>query len=331
MPWLTAPSFWQTPNIISDLLSPLGYLYAGATAWNLKHAVPYRPPVPVICVGNVSLGGTGKTPITMDLTQRLQAMGQKPHILLRGYGSQQTRQKDRILQVDPVRHSAAEVGDEALLLAQIAPTWIGQRRDYSAAAAYAAGATCLLMDDGLQNPYIAKDFSLIVVDRGTGLGNGLPFPAGPLREPFSIAAKRAQAVVVMGDPTQIMPALPAHALPVLTAHLQLDTTVVAKLQGQPLYAFAGIGQPAKFFRALKAADLNLKAARAFPDHFAYQEIHLIGLLAQAQKSGAQLITTEKDAARIPAQWHAQIITMPAQVVWNEPVILDNLLSRYINR
>ena len=248
---------------------------------------------------------------------------------MRGYGGQHANKKDRILQVDPALHDAAIVGDEALLLAQLAPTWIGRRRNYSAATAYAAGATCLLLDDGLQNPSIAKDLSFIVVDRATGLGNSLPFPAGPLREPFLTAARRAQAVVIMGNPSQITPGLPAHNLPVLNAYLQLDEAVVAALKDQPIYAFAGIGRPAKFFEDLKMAGLNLTGARAFPDHFAYQEIHLMALLAQAQKLGAKLITTSKDAARINPKWREHILTMPAQVIWDNPTQLNDLLNTVI--
>lgn len=322
MIWLTPPDFWQTRNMGSWLLSPLGLLYSSITRWRLANRQPYRPAVPVICVGNVTLGGVGKTPLVIDLVKRLQANGHQPHILLRGYGGS----NKVTLRVDPAIHTAAEVGDEARLLAAIAPVWVGKRRDYSAAAAIIAGATHLVMDDGLQHPYIAKDLSFIVIDRTTGLGNGQCFPAGPLREPFAAAAKRAQAVVVIGAPDQIMPALPSHDLPVLTAQLQSDPLALIHLQTQKLYAFAGIGQPAKFFHALKKAGLELAAVRAFPDHFPYTDQQVAALLARARQLNAQLITTRKDLMRIAPHWHEYIQVMDVQLRWDNENAVDQLLG-----
>ncbi len=221
----------------------------------------WRAPVPVICCGNVTVGGAGKTTLALDLAARLGARGVAVHVLLRGYGGA-VRGVHRVAAGDP----ASLVGDEALLLAAVAPTWVGADRAASARAAVAAGAAALLLDDGLQNPSLCKDLALLVVDGGSGFGNGRVLPAGPLREPVAAGAARCQAAVQIGaDATGALAHLPA-GLAVLHARLEQD---VAGLAGQPVVAFAGIARPDKFFDGLVQGGVSVVARRAFADHHPY--------------------------------------------------------------
>ena len=194
---MTPPDFWQSKNLISDCLMPLGWLYDSLGQWRFANTRPARAPCPVICVGNLNIGGTGKTPVVAALAEALIQEGQRVHILSRGYGGQLATRDP--LRVDPALHTAAGVGDEPLLLSHRAPVWIGRDRVRSARAAHAAGANLLIMDDGFQNPALAKDFSLLVIDAGVGFGNRRVIPAGPLRETIHNGLARADLLVSIGS------------------------------------------------------------------------------------------------------------------------------------
>ncbi|HUZ62738.1 MAG TPA: tetraacyldisaccharide 4'-kinase, partial [Acetobacteraceae bacterium] len=241
------PAFWSDDGPLPRALSPVSFLVAAITAHRMARP-GWRAPVPVICCGNVTSGGAGKTTLALDLLARLAARGVAAHALLRGYGGRERGP----LRVDPAAHTAARVGDEALLLAAIAPTWVSADRAAGAAAAVAAGAGAIVMDDGLQNPGLAKDVSFLVIDGASGFGNGRVLPAGPLREPVAAGAARCRAAVLIGpDRTGALSALPP-CLPVLRADLASEAAVFA---GQPVFAFAGIARPPKFFDGLEAAGL----------------------------------------------------------------------------
>jgi tetraacyldisaccharide 4'-kinase len=316
----TAPAFWSHDGLFAKALSPLSGIGSALTARRVAHP-GWRAPVPVVCCGNVTLGGAGKTTLVLDLAHRLS--GRAVHILIRGYGGA-SRGVHRVLPGDP----ASLVGDEALLLAQVAPTWTGADRASSARAAIEAGAKLLLMDDGLQNPTLAKTFSILVVDGGTGFGNGRVLPAGPLREPVAAAAARCHAAVLIGpDATNAANRLPP-TLKVLRADLVQDTSIAA-LAGRKVMAFAGIALPEKFFGPLRQAGAILVATRRFPDHHAYTARELNELLLEAQDLQAVPVTTPKDGVRLPQAVREQITVIGVGLEWREPGQIDQLLENIV--
>jgi len=314
-----APAFWGEDGPIPRLLSPLSHIVAEVTS--LRVARPgWRAPVRVVCCGNVTVGGAGKTTVVLDLAQRFQALGARVHILLRGYGGR-VRGPHRVGPGD----TAAEVGDEAILLARIAPTWVGSDRAASARAAVAAGARLLLMDDGLQNPSLVKDLSLLIVDGATGFGNGRVLPAGPLREPVAAGAARCSAAVLIGpDLTGAARQIPS--LPILQARLVQDQAVEA-VRGRRILPFAGIAHPGKFFAPLEVAGAVLAGTQSFPDHHAYSAADLDRLATRAKALGAALVTTPKDAVRLPASFLAKVQVIGVGLGWDDPAALDRLLAR----
>ena len=295
------PRFWYpprtgaAPQLPARLLAPAGWLYGLAGRIRYRRATPERAAVPVVCIGNLTAGGTGKTPLALTLAERLIAAGENVHFLTRGYGG---RERGPI-RVDPARHGAADVGDEPLLLAAIAPAWVSARRPEGAAAAVRGGAQLIVMDDGFQNPHLVKDFSILVVDAATGVGNGRLIPAGPLRERIDGAVARAQAVILNGRghaADGIAARARARGLPVFNAITRPATP--PGLGDLPLLAFAGIGRPERFYRTL--ADLGAEVAETvdFADHHMYSERDALHLLVRARERGLRLITTEKDAVRL---------------------------------
>jgi tetraacyldisaccharide 4'-kinase len=316
-----APAFWSQDGFWGRALSPLSLIGAAMTARRVARP-SWVVPVPVVCCGNVGVGGAGKTTLVLDLAKRLVRRGVGVHILLRGYGGS-ARGTHRVQQSDPV----GLVGDEALLLMQAAPTWTGADRAASARAAIAAGAEMLLMDDGLQNATLAKTFSFMVIDGATGFGNGRVLPAGPLREPVGAAAARVQAAVLIGpDKTGATGSLP-RKLPVLQAHLVQDQAIQA-LAGQRVVAFAGIAFPEKFFAPLRQAGADVVAARGFPDHHPYSARDLVDLQQEATALGAILTTTPKDAVRLPAAFQVRVIGVGLR--WDDPNLIEAILQKLVS-
>lgn len=311
---MRAPAFWQQDGILPRLLAPLGAVYAAATARRVARS-GWRAPVPVFCAGNATAGGAGKTTLALDIGARLHARGVAFAFLTRGYGGR----GGGVVRVESARHDAGAVGDEALLLAALAPTYVAADRAAGARAAIAEGAQALVMDDGLQNPTLAKTCSFLVIDGEAGFGNGHCIPAGPLREPPAAAAARCRAAVLIGpDRTGALAALPS-GLPILRARLEPDATIAA-LTGRTVIAFAGIGRPDKFFGMLEAAGIALAARRPFPDHHRYTDAEFAGVLAEASRLGAILATTPKDAARLTSAQRACITTVGVRLVWDDDAI-----------
>ncbi|MCX7684268.1 MAG: tetraacyldisaccharide 4'-kinase [Acetobacteraceae bacterium] len=318
---MRAPEFWSGGGGIAPLLlSPFAAVYAAATARRVARP-GWRAPVPVICCGNATAGGAGKTTVALDIGQRLMNRGIGVHFLIRGYGGRLRGP----LRVDPDRHDSTAVGDEALLLAARAPTWIGADRAAAARRAIEAGAQALVLDDGLQNPTLAKDLSLLVVDGGYGFGNGRVIPAGPLREPVAAAAARCQAAVLIGeDEAGVLAQLP-RGLPVLRANL-VPGPEAAALAGRTVFAFCGIASPRKFFATLTQAGAVLAGRAAFADHYPYDEAEIRELLAEAERLRAVPVTTKKDAVRIPSALRGRITVVTVGLAWEDPAAIETLLD-----
>ncbi len=300
---LKSPDFWHTDSWISRVLRPVSWLYGRLVDWRESHRQPQKVSVPVICVGNLVMGGAGKTPTVIAIVEILIQMGHKPHILSRGYGGYF---RD-VTRVNPNKHSYLQVGDEPLLLSRYAPTWTGVSRFASAQAAVKEGATVLVMDDGLQSSRLVKDFSLIVVDVLQGLGNQCVFPAGPLREPLQKGLKRGQALVWVGEEEKFKK---PKVLIGFKEQYKAQLLCVSSVPPQPVLAFAGIGYPSKFLHTLKKKNFTVVDFIEFADHHPYTITEIQKLKRLAEKNNCPLITTEKDQIRIPASYRDDILTLP---------------------
>jgi tetraacyldisaccharide 4'-kinase len=315
---MRAPRFWQRDGLLPRLLSPLGALYAGATARRLARP-GWRAPVPVLCCGNAGAGGAGKTTLALEIGARLAARGVAVAFITRGYGGRVPTPR-RVAAGD----AAALVGDEALLLAAVGPCFVGADRAAAARLAVADGAQALVMDDGLQNPSLVKDFSFLVIDGASGFGNGRVIPAGPLREPAAAAASRCGAAVLIGaDDHGAAAALPPE-LPVLRA--RLEAAGAEGLAGQRVLAFAGIGRPGKFFATLEAAGVILAERVGFADHHPYAAVEVERIVARAARLGAVAVTTPKDAMRLPPALRARVRVVGVRLVWADPSAIERLLA-----
>lgn len=299
------------------MLTPLAAIYSWAGARRIRKAMAYVPEVPVICIGNLTLGGAGKTPIAARIREKLTARGLRAAVLSRGYKG---REKGPLC-VDPGRHSAGDVGDEPLLLAASGEAWISADREEGVRAMQAEGVEVVILDDGHQNPTVQKTLSLIVVDAGDPFGNGHVFPKGPLREPVARGLSRAQAVILMGD-GPMREALSGLDIPVLRARLAPKSAPPAG----PLVAFAGIGRPEKFFEGLRAAGAELVEDVPFPDHHAFTTGDLDYLRKLSGERGARLITTEKDFVRLSQEDREGILVFPVTASFEDETLLDALLD-----
>jgi len=327
---MKAPDYWnhaEGPDaepFRRTLMGPLALAYRGGARLREITTLRHIPGVPVICVGNVTLGGTGKTPVTMALQKRLTALGRDVHVVSRGYGG---RLRGPV-RVDPAKHGYADVGDEALLLARHGPVWVAKNKVAGVKAAEKAGAECILLDDGLQNPSVVKTVSLCLVDAAYGFGNGRVFPAGPLRERPARALGRADAVVLVSSSGEdarpageLLPRLDQD-VPVLRAELM----AVEAAPPSMVYAFAGIGRPQKFFNGLADAGVELAATASFPDHHEYSADELKELREAARRHNAVLMTTEKDHLRLPADLARMVKTWPVTAEFHDPAALDQLIE-----
>ncbi|MEW5726943.1 MAG: tetraacyldisaccharide 4'-kinase [Pseudomonadota bacterium] len=320
---MRAPDFWRHDGVAARLLAPLGWLWSWGVDRRLAETEAWRAAVPVICVGNIVAGGAGKTPVALALAERLKARGRAVAMLSRGHGGSEVGPR----RVDPLRHDAARVGDEPLLLARAAPTWVARWRPDGAVAATEAGAEVIVMDDGFQNPTLAKDLSLVVVDGGYGFGNGRVIPAGPCREPVAKGLARADAVVLIGDDTAGAARFLAGT-PVLRARLAPGPEAAA-LAGKPVVAFAGIGRPEKFFATLEQVGARLVAAHPFADHHPYSRAEIEEIVADAAEAGAVAVTTEKDLVRVPEDLRPRITALTVRLEWEDTRALDHLLDRAV--
>ncbi|MBS0386001.1 MAG: tetraacyldisaccharide 4'-kinase [Proteobacteria bacterium] len=332
------PEFWKADVrgrdsvvILRALLTPVSWAYAWAAAHRIKTTAPRHAPVPVICIGNFTVGGAGKTPVARAIRAKL---GETAHTLSRGYGGQLPGP----LRVTPGM-SAQQVGDEPLLHASDGPAWIARDRVAGALAAANNGAHAIVMDDGFQNPELAKDLSIIVVDPAFGIGNGSVFPAGPLRERLRDGLQRADAIVLLGSPAPSPVIDEAHgedagetpavqdwrtdfSKPILHARLELTGEAPAG----KYVAFAGLARPEKFFDTLATLGVEVEDMVPYPDHHPYSDDNLDFLTRLATERGAKLITTEKDAARLSPEWRARVEVLPVTARFEDEAALDALLA-----
>ena len=316
---MRAPAFWWQPGTGGSLTVFSG-IY-GAVAGLRMRSPGRRADLPVICLGNLTVGGAGKTPAALAVAHLLHAAHERPFFLSRGYGGR----LNGPVRVNPALHHAAEVGDEPLVLTRLAPTIVARDRSAGAKFAQFAGASVVVMDDGFQNPTLAKDLAIVLVDGRRGIGNGHIIPAGPLRAPLGIQLDHAQAVVVVGPPdgaASVLDRASRRGIAIFHARLEPDRNVVAAIGRRRVLAFAGIGDPEKFFATLTEAGVDVAERAGFADHHRYTAAQAQDLIARAQAGNLMLVTTEKDLARFSgetqlAELAARSSALPVRLVIEE--------------
>lgn len=322
---MRAPEFWHggPTAAIGHLLSPLGAIYGAATMFRANRSPDWTAPVPVICIGNLVMGGAGKTLVGLNLIRHLQAARHTPHVILRGYGGSEAGPT----QVDPGSHTHNDVGDEALLYSEIAPTWVGADRVASAKLAVDAGAEMIVMDDGFQNPSLSKTLSLLVFDGEYGIGNGYGFPAGPMREFLGPGIQRADAIIGIGGLSQRVLGA-AKGTPVFIANT-IPAGESSALSGKTVIAFAGIGRPQKFFDSLVSAGAKVVQTVPFPDHHRFTDTEIENLQKDAASRSAQLVTTTKDYVRLTPKLKTLVTPFHVDLKWQDEQAILGLVNRSI--
>ena len=317
---MKTPKYWQANSFISKLLSPIGFIYGCITQLRLRWAIPPKVEVPVICVGNITAGGTGKTPVSLSIAKMLATAMYHPFFVTRGYGG-----KLQDVMVNNKKHTAAEVGDEPLLLSYQAPVIVNANRYKAAQMAIKDGADLIIMDDGFQNPSLHKNLSFLVFDGHYGIGNGKIIPAGPLRETFSDGIKRADALIILGKDKHNL--AERSKLPVFFGHTEVSQTISDK--SHKVLAFAGIGHPQKFYHTLSQQGLDVVETIDFPDHHFYTRDDIKKILHQAESLDAVVYTTTKDFVKIPTLYQHQINVLEVSVVWDEPDRLQEFIISHM--
>ena len=315
---MKTPKYWQSNSLISKLLTPLGRLYGLATNLRLKLVKPQKAEIPVICIGNITAGGTGKTPVSISIAKMLATDMYHPIFVTRGYGG-----KLQNVLVNNKKHTAQDVGDEPLLLAEQAPVVVNADRYAGAKLALKEGADVVIMDDGFQNPGLYKNLSFLVFDGHFGIGNGKIIPAGPLRETFENGIKRADALIILGKDKHNL--AERTKLPIFYGHTETAQTAINQ---ENVVAFAGIGHPQKFYHTLSQQGFNVVETFDFPDHHYYTKDEIEKILQRAKELQAEVYTTSKDFVKIPAIYHKSINVLEIAVVWNKP---DELLQFIKNK
>lgn len=318
---MKTPKYWQSNSFVSKLLYPVGLLYGFLTQARLAFVKPQKVKVPVICVGNITAGGTGKTPVAISIAKLLGIELYHPYFVTRGYGG-----KLQNVVVNNKKHSAREVGDEPLLLSQQAPVVVNANRYAGAELAINNGADVIVMDDGFQNPSLYKDLSFLVFDGTYGTGNGKIIPAGPLRETFADGIKRADALVIMGKDKHNL--AQKSGLPVFFGHTEAVQT--CNTENPNVVAFAGIGHPQKFYHTLSQQGFNVLKTIDFPDHHFYSRAELENIINEAKKLNASVYTTGKDYVKIPYVLQKEIQVLDIAVVWDNPEELTNFIHKKIS-
>jgi tetraacyldisaccharide 4'-kinase len=325
------PAFWarRPPTALARLLSPIGAVYGWATARRMARPGARVAPA-VVCIGNFVAGGAGKTPTAIAVADLLQAMGERVAFVSRGYRGALGAQA---VKVDLSRHRASDVGDEPLLLAAIAPCYVARDRRLAARLAADDGASVLVLDDGLQSAALAHDFTLAVIDGGAGFGNGLCVPAGPLRAPVAAQLAMVSAVVLVDGISDVSAAAlkAIGSTPVLSARIVPDPAIVSQLRNQNVFAFAGIGRPAKFFAMLEQIGARVVVARGYPDHHRYSGVELEGLFNEAARRGLMPVTTLKDFVRLKPAAAAKVLPAPITMAFEDVEAVRTLLREALAR
>ncbi len=316
---MKTPTFWNKKSLLAYMLSPLGWLYNFATLLRIAIKKPYKAEIPVICIGNLTAGGTGKTPVSIAVADILSKKGQTPFFISRGYGGKLSG-----VLVNNKIHTPTEVGDEPLLLSQSANVCINHNRAEAAKLAIANGAQILIMDDGFQNPTLYKDLSFLVFNGKFGIGNGMALPAGPLRETFNSGIKRADAIIIIGkDETNLSQ---KTTLPIFYADIKEEKP---QTSNPNVYAFAGIGYPEKLYQSLKNVGLNVVKTKDFPDHHFYTKAELEDIIQTAKNENLDIFTTSKDYVKIPADLQPYFNVLNIKISWHDQKALEEFLQNKI--
>ncbi|MDR1026732.1 MAG: tetraacyldisaccharide 4'-kinase [Lactobacillus sp.] len=319
---MITPKFWRTKNPIAYTLYPLGWVYGALTTLRIKLGRPKKVSKPVICIGNITAGGTGKTPVAISIASILQNKGQKPFFISRGYGGKLSN-----VLVDPLTHNSSDVGDEPLLLSRQAPAVINSNRYQAAQIAIKEGAEIIIMDDGFQNPTLYKDVSFVVVDAGFGFGNRYCIPAGPLRERVSRGMKRADGIILVGKDENNLAKKLSKRHPVFRATIQ---PVKPDITNTKVIAFAGIGRPSKFYDSLQEIGFKIVKTIDFPDHHKYTEEELDKIIKEADELGAEIYTTSKDFVKIPVSKQTHFKVLEIEIKWQDEQKLIDFIEEKIN-